>query len=68
MDDIRDRFHTARREMINAIAELTTLALRAGVDDSAIHDIQGRFFDGNEELRKVFSLLLLLAEIRRPPS
>ena len=68
MDNIRDRFHAARREMINAIAELTTLALRAGVDDDAIGDIQGRFFDGNVELKKVFRLVLLLAEIRRPDS
>ncbi len=66
MDEIRERFHASRREMIGAIADLTTLALRAGVDEDAIHEIQARFFDGNLELKKVFRVLLLLAEIRDP--
>ena len=66
MDEIRDRFHAARREMISAIADLTMLALRAGADESAISEIQARFFDGNVELKKVFRVALLLAELRNP--
>lgn len=63
MDNIRDSFNAARREMIGGIADLTTLALRAGVDEDAIHEIQARFFDGNVELKKAFRVVLLLAEI-----
>jgi hypothetical protein len=64
MDEIRDDFHHGRRAMIDAFAELTTIALRAGVDWDRITEIHGRFFDGNVELRRAFRTAMFLAEIR----
>lgn len=66
MDDTRDQFHAGRRAMIDAFAELTTLALRAGVDEGRVTELHGRFFDGNVEAKAAFRVAILLAEVRRP--
>jgi len=66
VDDIlRDRFAAGRRDMIGAFAELTMLAGRAGVDPGRISQLHGRFFDGNLEIKRVFVVVVLLAEIQR---
>lgn len=52
--------------MIDAFAELTTLALRAGVDGDAVTALHGRFFDGNMQAKKTFGAAILVAEIFRP--
>jgi len=66
MDEIRDRFNNGRRSMIDAFADLSTLARRAGADPDAITLAHGRFFDGNVETKRAFSILVLLAEVWRP--
>lgn len=50
--------------MIAAFAELTVLALRAGVDEDAVTALHGRFFDGNVHVKHAWRVVLLLAEIR----
>jgi len=65
MDQIRDQFNTARRMMLDAFADLTVLARRAGVDPDAITETHGRFYDGNVEIKRVFRVCVLLAELGR---
>jgi hypothetical protein len=60
MDETRDRFTSGRKAMISAFADLTTLALRAGVDPDAVHRLHGVFFDGNVEMKRAFQVALLL--------
>lgn len=65
MDEIRDKFNTGRRGMIDAFVALSTLARRAGVSDDDIFATHGQFFDGNVETKSAFSAAILLAEIWR---
>ena len=62
MDDIRNQFNEARRDMISAFADLTTLALRAGADHAAITALHGGFFDGNVIAKDAFEVAAFLAE------
>lgn len=41
--------------MISAFAELTTLALRAGVDHDAVTALHGEFFDGHVEVKGAYT-------------
>ena len=66
MDEIRDQFNHGRRYMIDAFADLSTLARRAGADPDAITQAHGRFFDGNVQVKRAFNVLVLLAEAWRP--
>lgn len=66
-DEIRDRYAEGRKAMIAAFAELTTLAMRAGVDEDAIHELHGRFFDGNVASKRAFRVIALLAELHTSP-
>lgn len=66
MDELRDQHAAGRTAMICAFAELTTLALRAGVDEDAVTALHGRFFDGNVEAKRAWRTRLLLAEILSP--
>ena len=63
MDTIRDTFNDGRRSMIEAFAELSALARRAGVDEGEITEAHGRFFDGNAKVKSSFRACVLLAEI-----
>lgn len=47
-----DGVHAARRAMIGAVADLSTLALRAGADEGAVSEIQARFLDANEAMKQ----------------
>lgn len=51
MDHIREQIDAGRRAMIDAFGELTTLALRAGVEPELITALHGRFFDGNVAIK-----------------
>jgi hypothetical protein len=51
--------------MINALVEMTMLALRAGADEAQVREVQARFFDGNVESKDAFRAVCLLAELRR---
>lgn len=51
--------------MIDAFAELTALARRAGVDADAITATHGKFFDGNVAIKESFWLAVVLPEISR---
>ena len=64
MDEIRDDFQRGRRIMIDAFAELTTLALRSGTDPDQVTELHGRFFDGNVASKGAFRTAILLAGIR----
>jgi len=66
MDELRDQYAAGRKAMIDAFAELTTLALRAGVDEDAVTALHGQFFDGNVEAKRAWRTCLLLAEILTP--
>lgn len=66
MDETRDTFNTGRRLMIDAFADLSTLARRAGVEEDAITALHGHFFDGNVEIKRALRDAILLAEIYRP--
>jgi hypothetical protein len=66
MDRLRDQHNDGRAAMIGAFAELTTLALRAGVEGEAVTVIHGRFFDGNVRIKSVWRAAVLLAEISQP--
>lgn len=68
MDELRDRFNHGRRDMLEAFLDLSTLARRAGVDEEDVRQTHGQFFDGNVEIKKSFRVVVLLAEIRMPPS
>lgn len=65
MDELEDNFHTGRRDMIAAFAELSDLARRAGVPEVDISSIHGQFFDGNSSVKAAFRVVVLLAETRR---
>ena len=66
MDELRDKFHAGRRDMLDAFVELSTLARRAGVPELEISMTHGQFFDGNLMVKEVFRVCLLLAMIREP--
>ncbi|MGH3779621.1 MAG: hypothetical protein ACRDRO_03050 [Pseudonocardiaceae bacterium] len=61
MDEPRNSFHTARRDMIDAFVDLSTLALRAGVPEIDISMTHGQFFDGNMAIKDAFRNALLMA-------
>lgn len=65
MDELRDRFNTARRDMLDAFVELSTLARKAGVPELDISATHGQFFDGNVAIKQAFRVVVLLAEVRR---
>jgi hypothetical protein len=65
MDEIRDRFHGGRRQMLDAFAELSALARRAGACEDAITAAHGRFFDGNVEAKMAFRVAIVLAEVQQ---
>lgn len=46
--------------MVDAFAELTALARRAGVDPDAITATHGRFLDGNVAVKESFWLAVVL--------
>lgn len=58
----QERHATGRGAMIGAFADLTTLALRAGVTWDSISRLHGEFFDGNVEMKRAFEVVVLLAE------
>lgn len=66
MDNIRDQFTAGRRNMIDAFVALSDAARRAGVDEDAISQLHGRFFDGNVAVKAAFSTVVLIAEVRGP--
>lgn len=66
MDGTWDEFQSAREQMIAAFAELTTAAMRAGVDENLIHELHARFFDGNVEVKEAFWVAVTLARIFQP--
>lgn len=61
MDAVRDKFNTARQEMIYAFAALSGLAGRAGADPDEITAVHSRFFDANVEAKAAFRVAVLLA-------
>lgn len=63
MDRTRDNFQLGRRLMIDAFADLSTAARRAGVDEQSITELHGRFFDGNVLIKQSFRVAVLLAEL-----
>lgn len=63
MDELRDQHNDGRTAMIAAFGELTTLALRAGVDEDVVTALHGQFFDGNVSVKRAWRVTLLLAEI-----
>lgn len=64
MDDNRDKFNHGRRDMIDAFADLSTLARQAGADEDQITATHGQFFDGNVAVKQAFRVVILLAAIR----
>lgn len=66
MDTVREDFHHARRLMFDAFADLLEEARRAGVAYDPLSEIQGRFFDGNVEIKRAFRVAVILAEVRGP--
>lgn len=65
MDELRDKFHAGRRDMLDAFVDLSTLARRAGVPEIEISATHGQFFDGNVAIKEAFRVVILLALIRR---
>lgn len=65
MDELRDKFHAGRRDMLDAFVDLSTLARRAGVPEIEISAAHGQFFDGNVAIKDAFRVVILLALIRR---
>lgn len=64
MDEVCDRFHHGRRDMIDAFTRVSDLARRAGVGEGEISAAHGRFFDGNVEAKDAFRVAALLARVR----
>jgi hypothetical protein len=64
MDELRDRFQTGRRDMLDAFAELSALARGAGVAECEISATHGQFFDGNVAIKRAFGVAVLLASVR----
>lgn len=64
MEDIREQFFAGRRQMVDAFVEMKAAARLAGVDEDAVQEIVGRFFDGHVEVRRAFLVASVLAEIR----
>jgi hypothetical protein len=63
MDALRDQFAAGRRAMIDAFADLTTLAYAHGATEDEITALHGRFFDGHVEIKDAWRVTLLLAEL-----
>jgi hypothetical protein len=61
MDELRDKFHNGRRDMLAAFVELSDLARRAGVSDLDISLAHVQFFDGNVAVKETFRVYVLLA-------
>lgn len=61
----RDRLTIGRRAMIDAFADLTALAHKAGVDPDEVTRLHGLFFDGNVEVKRAFAFVLPVAEGNR---
>lgn len=51
--------------MIDAFADLTALAHKAGVDPDEVTRLHGLFFDGNVEVKRAFAFVLPVAEGNR---
>jgi hypothetical protein len=63
MDELRNQHNDGRTAMIAAFGELTTLALRAGMDEGVVTALHGQFFNGNVDVKCAWRVALLLAEI-----
>ncbi len=55
--DLRDQFTAGRLKMRDAFVAVCDLARRAGVDEDVITGLQGKFFDGNVEVREAVKAL-----------
>lgn len=64
MDEMRHPFDDARRTMIEAFEDLSSLACHAGADPDAITAARGKFRDGNLEIGHAFACLAFVAEVR----
>jgi hypothetical protein len=65
MDELLRKLNERRRDMIDAFAELTTLAHRAGVAPIEMTALHGMFFDGNVTVKYAAGGLALLARLER---
>jgi hypothetical protein len=63
MNELRDKFHHGRYDMLEAFVKLSALARRAGADEDDISETHGQFFDGNVEVKESFRAAVLLAEV-----
>lgn len=66
MTPIEEQFHTGRRKMINAFADLTTLATRAGAHHDSITALHGQFFDGNVDVKDAWTTSAFTTWLRDP--
>ncbi len=53
-----DQLTAGRRKMRDAFVNVSDLARRAGVDEDAISELHGEFFDGNVEVQDAVQALL----------
>lgn len=63
MNELCERFDAGLQAMIDAFAELTTLAYRAGVGRDAVVPLHGRFFDGKVSASETFGAASILARV-----
>lgn len=63
MNELCERFDAGLQAMIDAFAELTTLACRAGVERDAVVPLHGRFFDGKVSASEQFGAASILARV-----
>lgn len=61
--DENEEFHAGRRLMLEAFVDLSDLA-RGHIPHRVLLDIQGRFFDGNVQVKRAWEVLVFGAELR----
>lgn len=62
-DDLDQEFHAARRLMLEAFVDLSDLA-RGHLPHRVLLDVQGRFFDGNVQVKRAWEVLKFDDELR----
>jgi hypothetical protein len=63
-DDLDQEFHAARRRMLEAFVDLSSLVRHYAVPPGVITDLQGRFFDGNVDVKRAWQVARLDTELR----
>lgn len=63
MGDLSSAHDAGVQAMIDAFAELTTLAWRSGADQDAVSALHGRFFDGKIAAGEAMGAAVILAQL-----